>query len=199
MDLKQEMPAALRDQEIACQQVLLEDATVFSIQWSVFPGRLAAALAPEELLKRYLDCIRSSTATIVRPRETQDGIELRLLGSGPSLISFLPPVIEGKSLVVRIRGGLLVQPRQQDRGELRFGVEKSTEGTRVALRLSGYCPLILGGPSPSLLRRWFYRLTQAAIHRLVTVRFLTLLHRELAGQTARVRMVGVRVRDGWPV
>jgi len=199
MALKDGIASALCDQEIACQQVLLEDATVFSIQWSVFPGRLAAALTPEELLKRYLACIRRCTATIVRPRGMPEGIELRLLGSGPSLISFLPPVIKGKSLVLRIRGGLLVQPLQRDRGEVRFEIEKTPEGTRVALRLSGYCPLILGGPSPSIVRCWLYRLTQAAIHRLVTVRFLTLLYRELAGSVARVRLVGVRVHDGWPV
>ena len=108
MALKQGIASALCDQEIACQQVLLEDATVFSSQWSVFPGRLAAALAPEELLKRYLACIRNCTATIIRPSDMPEGIELRLLGSDLSLISFFPPVIEGKSLVVRIRGSATV-------------------------------------------------------------------------------------------
>lgn len=93
------------DREIACQQVMREDASVLSIQWSIFPGRLAAALAVEHLLKRYLACIRSFTATIVRPRVMPTGIELRHFGSGSSLISFHPPVIEGNSLALRVRGG----------------------------------------------------------------------------------------------
>lgn len=193
------MTSELCERVIACQQVLLEDASVFSIQWSVFPHRLVATLTPDDLLKRYLAFIRSLTADIVRPLDMPEGIELRLLGSGPSLISFQPPVIEGNSLALRIRGGVLVQPRQRDNGVLRFEAEETAEGTRVALRLSGYHPLILGGPSPSFFRRWFYRFTQAAIHRVVTVRFLALLHRELAGTAGRVRMVGVRVQEGWPV
>ena len=48
------MGAPLHDQEIACQQVLVEDSSVFSIQWSVFPACLATELSPETLLSRYL-------------------------------------------------------------------------------------------------------------------------------------------------
>jgi hypothetical protein len=82
---------------------------------------------------------------------------------------------------------------------LRFTVEAVEEGVKVALQLSEFCPLILGSPSPSLVRYWLYRLTQAAIHRLVTIRFLARLYRDLAGAALPVRVVNVRVREGRPV
>jgi len=69
----------------------------------------------------------------------------------------------------------------------------------VSLQLSEFCPLILGSRSPSRIRFWLYRLTQAAIHRLVTVRFLVMLYREMCGVSARARVVAVKVREGQPV
>ena len=186
-------------QEIACQQVLVEDSSVFSIQWSLFPAAIAAALTPQNLLERYLTYIRRATLAVITPVQTDSGIEFRLMGSRLSVISFLEPVMETDSVVLRICGGLLVQPHQCQRGELHFYVNAATEGVKVSLQLSDYCPLILGSSSPSTVRRWLYRCTQAAIHRLVTVRFLVLLYRDLAGRSARVRMVNVKVRDGHPI
>ncbi|RII28033.1 MAG: hypothetical protein CXR30_14315 [Geobacter sp.] len=193
------MPAATRTQEIACQQVLVDDSSVFSIQWSIFPPRIATELTPEMLLNRYLAYIRRCTATIIRPCPTPAGMEFRLFASRVSLISFLPAAMEDDCLVLRIRGGLLVQPRQCDRGEMRFGVVALPEGVRVSLQLSDYCPLLLGSSSPSVVRRWLYSLTQAFIHRLVTVRFLVLLYRELAGSACLVKVVPARIREGRPV
>jgi hypothetical protein len=187
------------NQEIACQQVLVEDSSVFSVQWSLFPAQIAAGLTARHLLDRYLAYIRRATQSVIRPSESATGVEFRLLGSRLSLISFLPPDEEDGAVTLRICGGLLVQPHQCHRGELRFTVEPTPEGIKVALQLSGYCPLILGSSSPSTVRRWLYRLTQAAIHRLVTIRFLMLLYRDLAGSSAPVRVVNVNVRDGWPV
>ncbi|MBC7963553.1 MAG: hypothetical protein H7Y05_11495 [Steroidobacteraceae bacterium] len=186
-------------QEISCQQVLVDDASVFSVQWSVFPASISGSLSAENLMTRYLDYIRSCTLSVIRPLRQESGIEFRLPGSRLSLISFLPPSAEGESVVLRICGGFLVQPRQCRRGELRFTVAPQQAGVRVSLQLSEFCPLILGSPSPSRLRFWLYRLTQATIHRLVTVRFLTLLYRELAGSYARVRVISVHVREGQPV
>jgi len=192
------------DQEIACQQVLVEDSSVFSIQWSLFPALIATGLTPRRLLDCYLAHIRRATLTIIRPHESESGIEFRLLGSHLSLISFQPAISEtaadGRAFaLLRICGGILVQPRQCNRGELRFGIEPDSEGVRVSLQLSDFCPLILGGPSPSTVRRLLYQLTQAAIHRLVTIRFLVLLYRELVGGSSAVRVVEVKVRDGRPV
>ncbi len=188
-----------RTQEVACQQVLVEDNSVFSIQWSLFPDSLAAGMTPELLAQRYLEYIRSCTWSIIRPTLCENGLEFRLLNSRLSLITFLPSAREEGALLFRICGGLLVQPRQCHRGELRFDVTAVAEGTRVSLQLSDYCPLLLGSSTPTLFRHWLYRLTQAAIHQLVTVRFLVLLYRDLAGLTSPVKVVNVRVREGRPI
>lgn len=182
--------------EIACQQVVVDDASVFSVQWIDLPTALSAAISAQDLLYRYLGYIRKCTLTLIRPVVREDGIEFRLISSRLSLISFLPPEHAEGCATLRICGGLLVQPRQCDRGELRFGVEQLSGGLRISLQLSDFCPLILGGNPPSRVRFWLYRLTQAAIHRMVTVRFLSLLYRELAGPFAGVRIVNVSVRAG---
>jgi hypothetical protein len=177
----------------------MEDSSVFSIQWSVFPAPLAARLTPEMLLNRYLVYIRRCTANIILPHCSASGIQFRLFGSRWSLISFQAPTVEQQAVVLRICGGMLVQPGHCDRGEMRFGIKEEPAGIRVSLELSGYCPLILGSSSPSTFRCLLYHLSQAAIHRLVTVRFLALFYRELTGSAARVRVVDVKVRDGRPV
>lgn len=182
--------------EIACQQVLVEDSSVFSIQWSLFPPDIAATLTTEGLLNRYMDHIRRSTLGLIRPARTPEGIHFRLATGSVSLISFAPPETGDGTLVLRICGGLLVQPRQCHRGEMRISLEPVGAGTKVTLQLSDYCPLLLGSPSPSPLRRWLYRLTQAYIHRLVTVRFLAQLYRSLAGSRVPVRVTRVTVREG---
>src|SRR6185369_4188248 len=99
--------------KIACQQVLAADARVFSVQWLVFPAELAGHLAPRYLLTRYLQHIRRLTWTLVRPLENGVGIQLRLLGSGLSLITLAPPRQadgDGMVLTLQVNGGLLVQP-----------------------------------------------------------------------------------------
>jgi hypothetical protein len=186
-------------QEIVCQQVLAKDYSVFSIQSSIFPRAIASGLTSRILLNNYLADIRRTTLSIIRPTTSETGIEFRLLKSRWSLISFLPPSAEGDAVVLRICGGLLVQKHQCDRGELRFMIESVPDGIRAAVQLSDYCPLILGSATPSKFRYWMYRLTQAAIHRLITVRFLALLYRDLAGYPARVRIVAGQVREGYPL
>lgn len=185
--------------EIACQQVLVEDASVFSIQWSDLPAAIAGDLTSQDIFIYYLGFINKCTLTLIRPVILENGIELRLIGTKWSLLSFLPPVYADNFVTLRISGGFLVQPGRRDQGELRFGAAHLPGSVRVSLRLSEYCPSILGSGSPSLLRFWLYRMTQAAIHRLGTVRFLSQLYSRLAGQSARVRVVNVAVRDGKPV
>lgn len=179
----------------------MEDASVFSIQWSIFPHSIAADLTPDILRIRYLDYIRSCTATLIRPKISAEGVEFRLLSSRFSLLSFRPPDKgpDNNSSTLRICGGVLVQPARRDRGEFRFGVEQVDGEVKVSLLLSDFWPLILGGPSPSYVRFWLYRLTQALIHQRVTVRFLMLLYRELTGTSVKVHQLKVRVADGRPV
>lgn len=184
--------------EIACQQVLMEDGSVFSIQWLVLPPECADALFPAALLERYLAFIRRFTLSIVRAVRTGRGIEFRLFGL--SLLGFgVPEFIggrRGRSAVLRISGGVLAGRGQRDRGEFVFTSEPVETGVRVTLRLSGYHPRLLGTGEPCRLRKRLYRFTQAYIHRLVTVRFLACLYRELAGKDACIRVVSVREWSG---
>jgi len=46
------MPVLTHKQEIACQQVLVEDSSVFSIQWSIFPADISNNISAEALLTR---------------------------------------------------------------------------------------------------------------------------------------------------
>lgn len=186
-------------QQIACQQVLQQDNSVFSIQWTDLPPGLPL-LSCEELLHQYLHDVTRLTGGLVRPLTSAQGVAFCLAGRLP-LISFLPPVSvttdEGAGLALRICGGWLVQPAQCERGELLLLTAPLPDGgQRITLRLADYCPLLLGSSRPSWLRRWLYRLTQATIHRLVTIRFLARLYRSLGGPAACVRAVQVTVRAG---
>ncbi len=185
-------------QKIVCQQLLMEDNTVFSVQWTVIPQEFACQLAPYFLLQRYLAHIRRVTLSLIRPVQRADGVEFRLLWSNLSLLSFSTPDL-GKAdgiMALRICGGMLVQPTECHRGELSFGTEHLPEGTRVTVRLADYCPLLLGSSPPSKARKWLYRLTQAYLHRFVTVGFLGKVFRELAGKPVSIELVKAHEREG---
>lgn len=181
---------------IACQQVLQEDASVFSVQWLDLPQSLARGLTPALLLEKYLDHIRRFTAALIRPIHLDGQVEFRLWRSRYSLLSFDASEPDGTSLALHISGGLLVQPEHCRQGALLFICEPRTDSVRIGLQLSDYCPLLLGSRNPGLFNKWLYRLTQAAIHKVVTVRFLTRLYRERAGRHACCRVTRVKVRDG---
>jgi hypothetical protein len=187
-------------QKIACQQVLVEDNSVFSIQWTDLPPDLITDLTAARVLDYYLAAIKRLTFGLVRPASNTEGVSFLLLGRIP-LLSFLPAAAsvteEGQGLSLRICGGQLVQQAQCDRGELSILLQSLPDGgLRVTLRLSDYCPLLLGSQRPSIIRRWLYRLTQAALHRLVTIRFLALLYRELGGTARSIKTIQVQVREG---
>ena len=46
-------------QEISCQQVMVDDDSIFSVQWSVLPPEIAGTLSAENLMMRYLSYIRN--------------------------------------------------------------------------------------------------------------------------------------------
>ncbi len=182
-------------EEIACQQVLRADSSVFSVQWMTLPPRHASAITPERLLERYLTHVRRFTLSLVRPVRSAEGIDFRLLATRLSLLSFGVPIAEDdgvtSSTTLRICGGYLVQPRECNRGELSFITDAGGEGIRVTVRLADYCPLLLGSRSPSRGRKLLYRLTQALIHKRVTTRFLARLYRDLETDRKPIRVVKV--------
>ncbi len=186
--------------DIAFQQVLLADGSIFSIQWTIIPESHAVPLSPPFLVDRYLAYIRRFTLSLIRPAVTPLGIEFRLLDTRLSLLNFAGPFFSAqgaaRTATLNICGGCLVQPAHCDRGQLCFSTEAVTTGMKVTLELSDYCPLLLGSPRPSRLRKLLYRFTQAYLHRTVAVRFLSLLWRELAGGDGSARIIRVRVRDG---
>jgi hypothetical protein len=194
------LSAADAVREIACQQILQRDASVYSVQWMDFPSRYAQLIGAPQLLERYLRLVREFTFSIIRPVVSAEGIEFRLFGSSLAVLSFAAPTRVcgplSEELHLFINGGLLVQARQCDRGQFSFLVERGEGDLRVTVQLSDYCPLLLGNSKPSRLRRLFYRLTQAYLHRMVTVKFLSCVYRELTGEQIRPRVNKVWVREG---
>lgn len=173
------MPRARQNKvEIGCLQVLEREAHVRSQQWTILPLSTASVVTPEWLLTNYLRYVRRCTGTLVHPRRSARGIDFRFLGS--TLLAFGQPQQEVGKLSLPITGGLLAQKERCRRGELAFSCEACGEGIRIAVHLTDYAPSLLG-PTPGWMRKRFYGLTQATVHRYLTVRFLLYLRQELAG------------------
>lgn len=185
---------------IAFQQILEKDHSVFSIQTVVIPMAGSDVLSAETLLQLYFDYIERFTFGLIRTEESPDGIAFLLTGTRLALIRFSPRIAAGsepaRKVTLRISGGLLVQPKECDRGQLDFMVEAVESGTRATLKLSDYCPLLLGSSQPSSWRKWLYRLTQAYLHKIVTVRFLALVYKKITGKRLTKDLIKIAVRDG---
>ena len=172
-----------RERTIEFHQVLKKDGTVHSHQWIVLPATCAPDLSVEDIVARYLTFLRFCTLGLVNPERDADGIALRFLGL-PLICLCLPVVTRNETAThadLFINGGLLVQRDSCSRGQLRFSIISTPEQMRIEIRLSDYCPLLLGSHAPSRFRKWLYRITQASIHKLVTIRFLASLCSDLTG------------------
>ena len=189
-----------RPPEVACQQILLDDASVYSVQWLDLPPRYATQLPASMLLERYLDFVREWTGHLVRPAVTGDGVEFRLLASSVALLSFSTPQLfateGGEEIRLGICGGVLAQAGECDRGSFSLRRIDGEGAVRVMVQLSDYFPLLLGSRTPSPARRLLYRFTQAYLHKVVTVKYLSRLHRELTGVELRTVVKKVQVREG---
>ena len=199
-DMNRDKLPEIDKDRIAFQQVLEADHSVFSIQTVVIPTDKSSELSADMLLQLYFDYIERFTCGLIRPEENPDGIEFRLTGTTQALIKFLPRISAESGSIQKttlcISGGLLVQPKECDRGQLDFMVEAVADGTRATLKLSDYCPLILGSSQPSIWRRWLYRLTQAYLHKIVTVRFLAMVYQKITGERLTKDLVRIAVRQG---
>jgi hypothetical protein len=186
--------------EIACQQVLLQDGSIYSVQWLVVPERSAHLVSAEFLLQRYLQHVRTFTLSLVRPVINEAGVQFLLIGTSLAFLSFAPPDFthgpQGEAVHLRNIGGLLVQGRASGGGVLSFLIEREGDGLRITMQLLYSRPLLLGSGNPSALRRLFFSLTQGHLHRVITVRYLTKVYRELTGDKVRLRVRQVRVREG---
>lgn len=172
-----------RERTIEFHQVLKKDGTVHSHQWIVLPATCAPDLSVEEIMERYLTFLRFCTLNLVNPECNTNGIALRFLGL--PLICLCLPVVTRNEIATHadlfINGGLLVQRDSCSRGQLRFSIISTPEQLRIEIRLSDYCPLLLGSHVPTRFRKWLYHITQASIHKLVTIRFLASLCSDLTG------------------
>jgi hypothetical protein len=196
---RDKLPETVKDR-IAFQQILEEDHSVFSIQSVVIPLGTSGELTSAGLLRLYLDYIKRCTLRLIQTEESPDGIAFRLIGTSAAIIKFAPQLFAESNDIQKttlcISGGLLVQPEECDRGQLDFMVESVAGGIRATLKLSDYCPLILGSSQPSLWRKWLYRLTQAYLHKIVTVRFLAMVYRKITGKHLTKDVVRIAVRQG---
>lgn len=186
--------------KIACQQILAEDHSVFSLQMVVIPAGDYPELASLSLLHLYLNFIHRVTLGLIQPVATPAGIQFLLAGTKLTLIEFSLPQTEksgeSQKTTICICGGILVQPKECDRGQLDFIIETIPAGRRIILQLSDYCPLLLGDNRPSFWRKLLYRLTQAYIHKVVTIRFIANTYREITGRRPTRGVVSVAVRQG---
>lgn len=162
--------------KIACRDVILEDSSVFSRQWIKIPLIDKALLTPAFLVESYMAFLRKCTLSIVQPVQSGGNTAFALFGSSFPLLVFSGPEFSGndrsQTAVLRIEGGLLVQRNECAKGMFSLIIEAVEEGVQVAIQVSDYCPLLLGGGKPSQFRTWIYRFTQALIHKTITSRFL---------------------------
>jgi len=186
--------------EIACQQILLQDGSVYSVQWLVLPKHCTGPVTAHFLLTRYLKLVRDCTLSLVRPVVHPDGIEFRLLESSLAFLRFAAPEYwseqDDEAVQLRTVGGLLVRAGEPGPGKFSFLIKREAAGVRITVQLFYSRPRLLGSGRPSWLRRLLFRCTQGLIHRKLTVRFLSDLYRELIGDRARIRVKQVRVKEG---
>ena len=186
--------------EIACQQILLPDASVYSVQWVDLPASVASRISASFLLQHYFKVVTESTFRLIRPTVTSEGVQFRLMSTRFALLSFAPARFEadheGEAVHLYISGGLLVQAGECDRGMFSLLKKAQGEGIRVTVQLSDYCPLLLGSSAPSGIRKLCYGLTQSYFHKVVTVRYLSSLYLELTGAKPRAGVRKVQVREG---
>ncbi|MBU5637030.1 hypothetical protein KOM00_09815 [Geomonas sp. Red69] len=186
--------------EICCQQILLPDSSVYSVQWIDIPAEAALRATPTFLLEHYFKVVRRCTLGLITPVQDPSGVEFRITGTRCALLAFSAARFEEdrgtQAAHLCISGGLLVQPGECDSGMFSLLSAAGTEGGRVTVQLSDYCPLLLGSRNPSRLRKLCYGMTQSFFHKVVTFRYLASLFRELCGVKARVAVRNVAVRQG---
>ena len=114
--------------------------------------------------------VRRATAGLVRPRATSAGLGLRLLGRGPALLCFGPPVLAASGAETRcafpIRGGALARVPG---GEIAF---EQVAGDQVELSstIRGFFPALAAPGAP----RWaglLYSHGQRRLHQAISRRF----------------------------
>ena len=169
--------------KVACKDVILEDHSVFSRQWIKIPHIDKVLLTPAFLVESFMAFVRTCTLSIVQPVQSGGKIAFALFGFSLPLLIFSGPEFSendrSQTATLRIEGGLIVQRNECGKGMISFIIEVVEEGVQVAVQVNDYRPLLLGGRKPSKMRKWFYRSTQALLHKIIISRFLCHLCRQL--------------------
>jgi hypothetical protein len=127
----------------------------------VAPYRVVASTeeGARSLGRSYWLATRSASRGLVRSRESDRGVELRLLGFGPALLSFAPAGVaadgERVSCAYEIRGGLLTR---RAGGTIRL-VQASGASPELCVSVEGFFPRlsVLYGPLQSRFHAWVSR------------------------------------------
>jgi hypothetical protein len=130
--------------------------------------------------ERYWQEVRRATYGLVRVREA-DGVELRLLGRGPILISFGSPVLEASPVGVRcsfpISGGLLTR---RAAGEISFA---QLDGDPIEVRsaIRGFYPALAAHEGRRDWTGALYTSVQSRIHVAISRRYFARLAKGAGG------------------
>jgi hypothetical protein len=169
--------------KIASREIIGDDHSVYSRQWLEFASPDPGVLTPAFLVEKYLAFVRKCTLSLVRPLRSGGETVFSLFGISVPLLIFSGPefseTAHSHTATLRIDGGLLVQRNECGKGMLSFIIEDLADGVLIAVEVCDYCPLLLGGPRSSKLRKCFYRCSQALIHKVITSRFLRHLYRQI--------------------
>jgi hypothetical protein len=175
--------------KIASREIIGDDLSVYSRQWIEFTSPDLRVLTPAFLVGKYLAFVQKCTLCLVQPLRIDGRIAFSFLGTSLYLLIFSGPEFRetdhSQTATFCIDGGLLVQRNECGKGMLSFIIEDLAEGVLVAVEVSDYCPLLLGGVTSTKLRKWLYRCSQALIHKVITSRFLGHLQRQLEHSPAR--------------
>jgi hypothetical protein len=130
--------------------------------------------------ERYWLEVRRATFGLVRARRGAQGVELKVLGRRPALLSFAAPVLEAEAGSIRctfpISGGLLTR---RAAGELSFA---QLDGDRIELRsaIRGFYPALAAHEGRRDWTGALYNLVQSRIHVAISRRYFTRLAAEEA-------------------
>ena len=130
--------------------------------------------------ERYWREVERATHGVVRARRTALGVQLRLLGRGPALLSFASPRLEADRHSVRcsfpISGGRLAR---RAAGELTFA---QLDGDRIELRsaIRGFYPSLAAHEGRRDWTGALYNSVQSRIHVAISRRYFARLAAESA-------------------
>jgi hypothetical protein len=156
------------------------EAGAIESEESVVVPRPVVAGSPEgarRLGDVYWSEVEAFTRGLVRARRRHGGIELALLGRGPSLLRIGAPLVAAGDVVscrYAIEGGLLARAPA---GEISFA-QSGAEPTVLRAAITGFFPRLAARPGRPLWTGAVYAHAQARLHVAVSRRYFARLIRE---------------------